>query len=195
MNFLFPDTSLIFITGGVRSGKSSFAERLAEKVAVETGGQLTYLATGIATDPEMAARITKHQRDRETAELPWKTLEQAIHIGDVASSVNNHDIILLDCVTTLLNNELFYKNQAWDTAFLATVKDRIVSGICAIKNRAKAMIVVSNEVLSEPYSANELVFTYGHLLGQVHQQLVQLADQAYLIEAGVPLIMKSAVRQ
>lgn len=195
MNFLFLDTSLIFITGGVRSGKSSFAERLAEKVAVETGGQLTYLATGIATDPEMAARITKHQRDRETAELPWKTLEQAIHIGDVASSVNDHDIILLDCVTTLLNNELFYKNQAWDAAFLATVKDRIVSGICAIKNRAKAMIVVSNEVLYEPYSANELVFTYGHLLGQIHQQLVQLAGQAYLIEAGVPLIMKSAVRQ
>ncbi len=64
-----------------------------------------------------------------------------------------------------------------------------------IKNRVSTMIVVSNEVLHEPILDNELVFTYGRLLGQIHQQLVKEADQAFLVEAGVPLVMKGALLQ
>ena len=104
--------SLIFITGGVRSGKSSFAEKLAVKIAYRrTGGGLNYIATGVPFDTEMKERIKQHQQDRKTAKYQWKTVEQSINIGAIADRFNNRDILLLDCVTTLLNNELFSSSK------------------------------------------------------------------------------------
>lgn len=181
---------LIFITGGVRSGKSSFAEKMAFNLAMNKGGQLNYLATGVASDQEMRERIAKHQQDRVAGESSWRTIEQSLHIGEIANMFGSQDIILLDCVTTLLNNELFSINQNWDESFLSTVKEKIVTGIKQIRNRGKVLIVVSNEVFHESFAENELVFTYGKLLGQIHQQLVMAADQAYLVEMGVPILMK-----
>ncbi|WP_419888001.1 bifunctional adenosylcobinamide kinase/adenosylcobinamide-phosphate guanylyltransferase [Neobacillus niacini] len=182
--------SLIFISGGVRSGKSSFAEEMALKLVNENGGQLNYLATGVASDPEMQDRITKHQRDREGGKFRWRTIEQSQNIGESANLFNNEDIILLDCVTTLLNNELFSSNQIWDESFLADVMKTISTGINNIRDRAKVLIVVSNEVFNESISENGLVFSYARILGKIHQQLVKEADQAFLVEAGIPIHMK-----
>jgi adenosylcobinamide kinase/adenosylcobinamide-phosphate guanylyltransferase len=186
--------SFIFITGGVRSGKSSFAERKAIAIANESGGQLTYLATGVPSDPEMRERIQKHQLDREKGMQRWKTIEQSVHIGKLAEEMNEHDIVLLDCVTTLLNNELFSSERAWDVPFLNEVKENIITGISAIKNRAGTVIVVSNEVLFESLWGSDLVLKYGRLLGQIHQDLVREADQAFLVEAGIPIVMKGLIR-
>jgi adenosylcobinamide kinase / adenosylcobinamide-phosphate guanylyltransferase len=183
--------SLIFITGGVRSGKSSFAEKMAIELAMNKGGQLNYLATGVASDQEMRERIAKHQQDR-AGESSWRTIERSLHIGGIANMFGSQDIILLDCVTTLLNNELFSINQKWDVYFLNAVTEKVVTGINEIRNRGKVLIVVSNEVFHESLTENELVFTYGKLLGQIHQQLVKTADQAYLVEMGVPILMKGA---
>jgi adenosylcobinamide kinase/adenosylcobinamide-phosphate guanylyltransferase len=183
-------SSLIFITGGVRSGKSSFAERKALEIARNTGGKLTYIATGVPSDSEMRERIEKHKRDRKSGKYNVKTVERPVQIGNLADQFNEQDIILLDCVTTLLNNELFSSKQQWDGLLLETVKENILSGITSIKNRTRAMIVVSNEVLHESLNGNKLVFTYGRLLGQIHQKLVKEADQAFLVEAGIPVAMK-----
>jgi adenosylcobinamide kinase / adenosylcobinamide-phosphate guanylyltransferase len=182
--------SLIFISGGVRSGKSSFAERKAVEIASVTGGNLTYLATGVPSDTEMKERIEKHQLDRSAGTYQWKTLEQSVQIRTRADHFNDKDIILMDCVTTLLNNELFSSEQEWDEHFLETVKTNVINGIISIKNRAQTMIVVSNEVLNESLISNELVFTYGRILGQIHQYLVKEADQVFLVEAGIPSVMK-----
>lgn len=185
--------SLIFITGGVRSGKSSFAERKAEQIANETNGQLFYLATGVPSDIEMVERISKHQQDRAHGEIRWKTIEKSVQIGQLATHFISRDIILLDCVTTLLNNELFSSKQEWNPSFLDKIVKTIVTGIIDIKNRAKTLIVVSNEVLFEPVNGNHLVFTYSRLLGHIHQQLAKEADQAYLVESGIPLVMKGMI--
>jgi adenosylcobinamide kinase/adenosylcobinamide-phosphate guanylyltransferase len=182
--------SLIFITGGVRSGKSSFAERKAMEIASQTKGQLHYLATGVSSDQEMNERIAKHKLDRENGSYHWKTVEQPLQIGEIANEFCSQDIVLLDCVTTLLNNELFFSEQAWDESFLESVQERIVTGILKIKIRAHTLIVVSNEVLHEPLLGNVLVRTYGKLLGQIHQYLVKKADQAILVETGIPIVMK-----
>lgn len=182
--------SLIFITGGVRSGKSSFAERKALEIAVETGGTPIYFATGVASDTEMKERISKHQLDREAGKYKWKTVEQSIDIGKRAKKMTKQDIVLLDCVTTLLNNELFSTEELWDWNFLEVVKERILNGITAIKIQVKTLIVVSNEVVYESLSENELVMKYGRLLGYIHRQLVKAADEAYLVEAGIPILMK-----
>ena len=186
--------SLIFISGGVRSGKSNFAEKIALKLANENAGQLNYLATGVASDPEMRERITKHQRDREGGKFHWRTIEQSQNIGESADFFNKEDIILLDCVTTLLNNELFSFNQKWDESFLAHVMETIMTGIIAIRERAKILIVVSNEVFNESMTENNLVFSYGRILGKIHQQLVKEANQAFLVEAGLAINMKGVMK-
>jgi adenosylcobinamide kinase / adenosylcobinamide-phosphate guanylyltransferase len=185
--------SLIFISGGVRSGKSSFAEKIAKELAKENGGKLNYLASGVASDQEMKERIAKHQGDREIGKFRWRTIEQSVNIGEIAHFFNDEDIILLDCVTTLLNNELFSAKQKWDESFFTQVMETIITGINDIRVRAKVLIVVSNEVFHESMAENELVFSYGRILGKIHQQLVKAADQAFLVEAGIA-INKKGVR-
>lgn len=182
--------SLIFITGGVRSGKSSFAEKIALELSKENGGQLNYFATGVASDSEMRERIAKHQSDRKSGKYRWRTIEQSQNIGESADYFNKEDIIIIDCVTTLLNNELFTSNQNWDEPFLAHVMKVNMTGINTIRDRAKVLIVVSNEVFHESIADNELVFSYARILGKIHQQLVKEADQAFLVEAGIPINMK-----
>ena len=176
-------SSFIFITGGVRSGKSHFAERTAEEMALGTGGRLIYIATGVPFDSEMKERIKKHQQDRENQQVQWKTIEQSVSIGDLVPLIHDKDVLLLDCVTTLLNNELYLVGNDW-------VYDKVVSGIWALKRQAGTLIVVSNEVLNEPILENPLVLSYKRLLGSIHQRLVLEADQAFLVEAGIPIRMK-----
>src|SRR5947207_15991618 len=117
--------SLIFISGGVRSGKSSLAEKLAIKIASEEGGRLHYIATGVTFDKEMKERIKKHQQDRKTAKYQWIITEQSTNIGAIADRFNSRDILLLDCVTTLLNNELFSSEHRWDPPFLESIREKI----------------------------------------------------------------------
>lgn len=182
--------SLIFISGGVRSGKSSFAERTALEIAARAGGKLHYIATGVPFDSEMKERVKKHQQDRENAVVHWNTVEKSIDIGELAAHFNNEDILLLDCVTTLLNNELYAAVHKWDQPFLDSVYEKIINGILAIKRRAGTLVVVSNEVLNEPLGENELVLTYKRLLGKIHQRLVEEANRAYFIEGGIAIVMK-----
>jgi adenosylcobinamide kinase / adenosylcobinamide-phosphate guanylyltransferase len=182
--------SLIFITGGVRSGKSSLAEKMAVELVKENGGQLNYLATGVASDPEMRERIAKHKFDRESGKSCWRTIEQSQSIGESADYFTKEDIILIDCVTTLLNNELFSSNEEWADSFLEHVIEKMITGINKIRARAKVLIVVSNEVFYESITENDLVFSYARILGKIHQQLVKEADQAFLVEAGIAVNMK-----
>lgn len=183
--------SLIFITGGVRSGKSSYAEKIALKLAVENNWHLNYLATGVSSDEEMRERIAKHQQDREGGTFHWRTIEQSLNIGECADVFTDNDIVLLDCVTTLLNNELFFAHhQNWNESFLTHVMEQILTGINEIRSRVRGFIVVSNEVFYDSMGENDLVFSYGRILGKIHQQLVSEADTAFLVESGIPIMMK-----
>lgn len=187
--------SLIFITGGVRSGKSSFAERFATETAAKTNSRLNYIATGVPFDKEMEKRIDKHRQDRSKGPIQWITREQPVNIRELASSFNNQDVILLDCVTTLVNNELFSLGENVTEDEAATIYKRIFSGIAAIRKNCRQLVLVSNEVLQEPYSEDKLLFIYRKLLGSLHREIVRIADEAYLVEAGVPILMKTGQGQ
>lgn len=184
--------SVIFITGGVRSGKSSFAEKYAIEAAANTNGVLNYIATGAPSDEEMKIRIRKHQRERAESGLSWKTWERSTGIGVLAPSFCDKDILLLDCLTTLLNNELFSFRGEWTEAVTNDIYERILSAISAIRKNCRMLIVVSNEVLNEPYSDDQFLLVYRRLLGKLHRKIVSLADKAYLVEAGVPILMKGS---
>jgi adenosylcobinamide kinase / adenosylcobinamide-phosphate guanylyltransferase len=185
--------SLIFISGGVRSGKSSFAERTAVELAARSEGNLHYIATGVPFDSEMNERIKRHQQDRENTKYHWNTVEQSVNIGELAPNIKDRDILLLDCVTTLLNNELYSEVNKWDQLFLDSVYEKVITGILALKKQAGTLIVVSNEVLNEPISPNVLVFTYKKLLGHIHQRIVRESDLAFYVEAGIPIEWKKVL--
>lgn len=184
--------SMILITGGVRSGKSSFAEKYAIEAAAETNGVLNYIATGVPSDEEMKMRIGKHRLEREESGLFWKTWESSTHIGVLAPSFHKKDILLLDCLTTLLNNELFSLQGEWTEEAIIDIYERILSGISAIRENCNMLILVSNEVLNETYSDDEFLLIYRRLLGNLHRKIVSMADKAYLVEAGVPILMKDS---
>lgn len=185
------ESKLIFITGGVRSGKSSIAEKIAIKLADKINGNLHYVATGVASDSEMKERIFRHQEDRTKSGFSWKMWEEPFRIGKLSKRFTKKDIILLDCVTTLLNNEFFEHEENLDEFRLCEMKERILSGIMKVKNSCHTLIVVSNEILFDPLFS-DFVIAYKKILGELHQRIVQEADQAFVVEVGVPVIMKGA---
>mgnify|MGYP000273485002 CR=1 FL=1 len=92
---------LTLILGGARSGKSSFAEKIAQK---KGGDEVTYLATAEAKDEETKKRIKHHQKTRNKK---WKTIEEPLFLGEVLSSISAKEVVLVDCITIFLTNHLF----------------------------------------------------------------------------------------
>lgn len=184
---------MIFVTGGVRSGKSAFAEKICSEMAEHINGQLHYIACGKASDSEMELRIKKHRKDREQHVLPWRTWELSTDIKRAASSFNEKSVVLLDCLTTLLSNEMFSHESmdAWEEhEFLASIKGSILDGVKALQQSSGCLVIVSNELFWEPFSHEGAVGAYRRTLGELHQQIVELANKAYLLESGIPLLMK-----
>lgn len=184
------EKSLYLVTGGVRSGKSSFAEKIAVNLAVQLEGNLHYLACSRSVDAEMEIRINRHRQDRERSPLEWRTWEYATDITRLGPDLNTRSIVLIDCLTTLLDNELFLPNVPLEEEFLHKVFNKILKGIDELRNEAQCLIIVSNEVVQEPIFQNEFLHVYGKMLGMLHQAIVYRADGAYLVESGIPLRMK-----
>ncbi|WP_404332760.1 bifunctional adenosylcobinamide kinase/adenosylcobinamide-phosphate guanylyltransferase [Mesobacillus maritimus] len=193
-------SSLIFISGGVRSGKSQFAEKLAvdlseltrEHGTSDSPYQLHYIAAGQASDEEMKTRIFRHQTDRQLSGLNWKTWEQPIRLTELSDVFGEDDVVLLDCLTTLLNNEFFKEENLWkNIRFQEQIMAEILEAIEKITNSCRALIVVSNEVFYDTSGGGqELIYTYKKILGKLHQNVVARARTAYLVESGIPLLMK-----
>lgn len=188
---------LIFISGGARSGKSSFAEKYAATIAEENQYKLYYIATSKRTDEEMAERIKLHQLDRDRSGVNWQTIECSVS-EEIRQSVGNmqpNSVVLMDCLTVLLTNEFFkdsYDEDSWqDERFQKNVQQSILVAIPTLLRRVNVLIIVSNEILQEPvFGNNTLVDTYRKLIGTIHQHIVAKASAAFLVEAGVPVLMK-----
>ena len=188
---------LIFITGGARSGKSSFAETYAMKLAKDDKRRLYYVATSKKSDDEMIDRIKRHQKDREQSEVHWETAEIPLQIGKNIASFSPNSVVLLDCLTILLSNELFhngfYDETSHREAIQTEIMESIMEGIDALAHQVKVLIVVSNEVVFDPVGKESaLVQTYRKLLGKLHQQIVEKSTEAYMVESSIPLMMKGS---
>ncbi|NME07480.1 bifunctional adenosylcobinamide kinase/adenosylcobinamide-phosphate guanylyltransferase [Psychrobacillus sp. BL-248-WT-3] len=166
---------LVFITGGVRSGKSHFAEQYLMN---ERAPRNIYVASGVATDREMEQRIAHHQRDRENYPVNWITIEQPRYLEKLVPAIKATDGILWDCVTTWLANELYVSD-------MEKVEKRLFETIDRLLEKVKVMVVVSNEVLDEQLSSYESVLLYQQWIGRIHQKLVAKADEAYEMEYGL----------
>jgi adenosylcobinamide kinase/adenosylcobinamide-phosphate guanylyltransferase len=176
---------LTLILGGARSGKSSFAERLAR----EMGDQIVYVATAEALDEEMKARIAKHQKGRPE---DWQTLEAPKDVARTWLDKNAEtDVVILDCVTLLVSNLLMAsaegENQPDESKATKLVSAEIDALLSAIEEGSSHWIVVSNEVGLGLVPPNPLGRVYRDLLGFANQRLAAKADRVYWMVAGIPV--------
>jgi adenosylcobinamide kinase/adenosylcobinamide-phosphate guanylyltransferase len=173
----------IFITGGARSGKSTFAEKRAR----EFGAPLGYLATAQALDCEMDERVRRH-RERRGAE--WNTIEEPIHLSQaLARCDGQYQAILVDCVTLWLSNLLFKYEDAGEQ-----IEERIHEDLQRLKSTLQGMvtpvILVSNEVGMGIVPDNSLARLFRDIAGTTNQALAAAADEVHAVISGIPLKLK-----
>ncbi|KSU83216.1 MULTISPECIES: bifunctional adenosylcobinamide kinase/adenosylcobinamide-phosphate guanylyltransferase [Fictibacillus] len=185
---------LIFITGGVRSGKSSFAEMVAVYHG-NKGYRLHYVATCDQSGEEMAERINRHREDREKSGYAWKTWEQPRNIHDLCTVFKQEEVILLDCLTNLVSNELFdgwqENRKQWEgIAFRELVFQKIMDAIIELEKQCGVLIIVSNEVFQGLLPDDSGTFYFMQIMGHLHQHIVRQAHWVYQVEFGMPILRK-----
>ncbi len=179
---------LVFVTGGIRSGKSTFAE----KITSELGEKIVYIATAEALDEEMRHRIALHRARRPDT---WTTVEEPVKVtGEIINHGSKCDVIMLDCLTVLLSNLMFEKEKEkgkeFQKEFQAEILEEIRSLAEAAKEAEAHVVIVSNEVGMTLVSDNFLGRQYQELVGRANQIIAGLADEAYLVVAGYPIDLK-----
>ena len=197
----------ILILGGVRSGKSRFAQSMAAKL----GEKVLFVATGEPLDEEMALRIEEHKRIRPKN---WRTLEIDIKVGQkLKERIEDVDVVLLDCLTLLVSNILTKQGGASSCHSEGAkrpknlAQDRLREAISEAEKQVMAemedliecieryegsFIVVSNEVGLGLVPESKLGRVYRDLLGKANQLLAQRADEVYFMAAGIPVKLKGA---
>ncbi|MBI4927602.1 MAG: bifunctional adenosylcobinamide kinase/adenosylcobinamide-phosphate guanylyltransferase [Anaerolineae bacterium] len=176
--------SMTFILGGARSGKSAYAQQIAE----ESGQSVLFVATATAGDDEMRQRIANHRASRPQH---WHTLEAPLQVGEQIAKAPAADIVLLDCLTLLANNVLFSLPEDPSEAQFQHAMDREIEGILtAWRASTSRWLVISNEVGLGLVPAYPLGRLYRDVLGRANQQVARAADQVLLLVAGLPLKIK-----
>ncbi|KAB2719291.1 bifunctional adenosylcobinamide kinase/adenosylcobinamide-phosphate guanylyltransferase [Brucella intermedia] len=165
----------VLVLGGARSGKSSYAEKMAQS----SGLQPLYLATGRAFDDEMENRIAIH-RDRRGSD--WQTVEEPLDlVGALTLHVAVDRFVLVDCLTLWLTNLMMAERDvAAETAGL----------VAMLPDLAGPVVFVSNEVGFGIVPENRMAREFRDHAGFLHQAVAAVADEVYLIAAGLPLKMK-----
>lgn len=176
---------LIFVVGGARSGKSTFAEELARS----QGGRVAYIATALVADEEMARRVEKH---RERRPDDWETVECTGRLGEALTQAAEHDVIVVDCLTVYIARLLpLLGEETADEATEAEAYERmdreLDEVVAAVRSGGADVIVVSNEVGSGLVPAYPSGRLFRDMVGRANQRMASEADFAYLVVAGVPL--------
>jgi adenosylcobinamide kinase/adenosylcobinamide-phosphate guanylyltransferase len=167
----------LLVLGGARSGKSDYAQRLAEA----HGPERLYLATATAGDEEMAARITRHQYDRGQG---WTTLEEPLEIGEaLATHARAGRVVVVDCLTLWLNN-LMLAGRPPGPAITALAH--------AIEGLAGPAVLVSNEVGMGIVPDHLLGREFRDWQGRANREIGAVCDAVILVAAGLPLQLKPA---
>lgn len=187
---------MMLVIGGARSGKSSFAQRMAEAA----GGRVCFLATAEAGDGEMAERIRRHRFSRPSH---WETLElrNGTGLDNIPIEV---EVILFDCFTVYLSNLMAAKGLDWPPedenslsepevmTLMERTEEEALRMVDGLREAVDTLIVVSNEVgtgLVPPFRLGRI---FRDLSGRLNQALAARADQVHLVIAGLPLCLKAS---
>ncbi|GFZ93514.1 bifunctional adenosylcobinamide kinase/adenosylcobinamide-phosphate guanylyltransferase [Dyella caseinilytica] len=168
------------ILGGARSGKSTLAERLA----VESGRELVYVATAQAGDEEMAARIAHHRARRSTQ---WLCVEESLQLATVLRQHAREDrCLLVDCLTLWLSNLLCdadpqHFHREWDAL------------LDALPHLPGEVLMVSNEVGMGIIPVGALSRRFVDEAGRLHQSIAAVSERVLFVAAGLPLVLKGTL--
>ncbi|MBF0458422.1 MAG: bifunctional adenosylcobinamide kinase/adenosylcobinamide-phosphate guanylyltransferase [Nitrospirae bacterium] len=175
---------IVFITGGSRSGKSSYALKLSG----QHDGRRAFIATAEPLDEEMRLRIDAHKRQRSDA---WETVEEPIRLSEtIAGLTSSHEVILVDCLTLWLSNIL--TREPFPEVEAVTIEiDDFISNLKWLKGVPDTnLYLVSNEVGMSIVPDNKLARAFRDAAGLLNQQVAAVADEVYLIVSGLPLKLK-----
>ena len=164
----------ILVTGGARSGKSSFAEKRTKQL----GSSLMYIATSEIIDSEMENRVAEHQARRGSE---WQTLHAPLKLTEALSEIDGKGPCLVDCLTIWLNNLIFHNEDS-----VVATKELIK----VLEQRSDPVVLVTNEVGSGIVPENALARRFRDEAGRMNQIISQVADEVYLSVSGIPLQIK-----
>lgn len=165
-------SKVTLVLGGARSGKSRFAERLAEGAASRT-----YIATAEPFDDEMRDRIGKHREQRGGG---WTTVEAPLDLAEALAACTS-DFVLVDCVTVWLGNLMHHQRN---------LRDEVAALCDCLKTQMADVVLVSNEVGLSIVPENAMARRFRDDQGLANQRLAEVADEVYFIAAGLPLTLK-----
>lgn len=184
-------SNIILVTGGARSGKSSFAESLC----IKQNNKTAYIATSVAFDDEMKNRVKKHQESRPKE---WKTYEIYKDIYSIVEALDkNHDTVIMDCVTLMVNNLMFTHGIEVDEASSEElnelenyIREQINKLLEAVKKTNLYFVIVTNEIGMGIVPENKLSRIYGDFVGRVNQLIASYSDEVYFVVSGIPMKVK-----
>ena len=173
----FMSKEIILVTGGVRSGKSQYAERRS----LEMGGRPLYVATAEANDEEMAQRIMEHRKRRGTE---WRTIEEPLELSEaLLAERGKTDCALVDCLTLWMSNLLIRHDDKY-------AREKVAELVEKLPQLNFHLVFVTNEVGSGIVPDNPLARKFRDLAGWTNQRMAQAANEVILMVAGVPIIAK-----
>lgn len=167
--------SITFISGGQRSGKSRFAQ----KIALQKSSNPIYLATARVWDDDFKERIQHHQSDRDHR---WTTLEEEKHLSKLDL---NEATVVLDCITLWLTN--FFFDTKYD---IQKSKEQAIAEWDKLISKNFTLIVVGNELGMGVHPENENARKFADLNGWINQYIAASADEVFLMTSGIPLKIK-----
>jgi adenosylcobinamide kinase/adenosylcobinamide-phosphate guanylyltransferase len=170
---------IIFVIGGCRSGKSSHALQMAEKMP---GRRKIYIATCVPQDDEMKQRVAKHRKERNQS---WLTVEAPLHLPEaILENSSKADVMLVDCLT------LWVSNLLMETENEKQLEKMIAQFIGTLEKTTGPIVLVSNEIGTGIVPQNKLVRQYRDLIGLVNQAAAQTARKVIWMVAGIPVTIK-----
>lgn len=175
---------ITLVTGGARSGKSSFAEKFYEGKK-----DVVYIATSRAEDIEMRERVKKHKNSRPDF---WRTYEGTYNIFKAVGSEENY---ILDCITVLTSNVMFDMSkdlEKIDSELERKIEDKVVEIVERLikTSTGKNIVMVTNEVGSSIVPENHIARVFRDIGGRVNQRIAALCDEVYVVFCGISLKLK-----
>lgn len=175
---------IILITGGSRSGKSSYAEKRAEEISRSR----FYIATCPRIDDEIAERIKKHREARRNKD--WETVEEQVDLVGCIGKKQGRGVILVDCLTLWINNILYRAQQAGTTVDEETIYNECNKVIHSCKTFDGTVLFVTNEVGLGIVPESPQARLYRDCVGKCNQVMANAAKEVILVSCGIPLTLK-----
>jgi adenosylcobinamide kinase / adenosylcobinamide-phosphate guanylyltransferase len=175
---------IVLVTGGCRSGKSAYAQQVAESLPPSR----LYVATCPVTDDEMERRIEQHRQARR--DRGWETIEEQLDLAGVFHGHAEHNVLLVDCVTLWINNLMYQAERQSRQIAETDVAEQCSRMLQAAEACRGTVIFVTNEVGLGIVPDNPQARCYRDLIGRANQTIAARADTVTLVCCGIPLHLK-----